>query len=86
MINLNRYLAMIELLVGVGQAGELSGAAVQVDVAGPEDGQEAHLGLAGFGWRGTRTETLAPRRRLPSSYGKRSRNVSRLVLLYLVRR
>lgn len=36
---------MIEILIGVWQPGELSGAAIQVDKAGPEDGQETHLSL-----------------------------------------
>lgn len=39
------YIAIIEILIGVWQAGELSGAAVQVDIAGPKGGQETHFRL-----------------------------------------
>lgn len=45
------YLAKIEILIGVRQPSELPGAAIQVDIAGPKDGQEAHLRLPCISWR-----------------------------------
>ena len=45
-----RYLAGVELLVGVRQAAELPGAPVQVDVARTEGREEAHLGLRRAHW------------------------------------
>ena len=39
------YLAIVEVGIGIRQTRELSGAAVEVDVAGPEGRQEAHLRL-----------------------------------------
>lgn len=37
------HLACVELCIGVREAGELSGTAVEVDVAGPKGGQEAQM-------------------------------------------
>lgn len=45
------YLAIIEILIGVWKASKLSGAAIQVDVAGAKDGQKTHLRLPRASWR-----------------------------------
>lgn len=38
-------LAIVEILVRVREPGELSGTAIQVDIAGTKDWEEAHLRL-----------------------------------------
>ena len=52
-------LSIVEILVGVWQAAELSQAAVQVDVARPEDGKETHLRLPCVRWGDMKID-LAP--------------------------
>lgn len=41
---------MVEVLVWVRQSGKLSGTPVEVDIAGAESGEEAHLWLPGLHW------------------------------------